>query len=446
MSHIADELVLPFESPWSAFSKMGWLQGLTPGALLRRQFPGRLNLPKSYLEDPCFANLHDPLLWMWGLADRDRQGTGAEPSSLWHRRIYSDFQLIPESLGALESWIRWCPICLHGGYHSVLHQSSVLVRCVFDGAQLHEGCPRCGRQSIAWCWPVGWDGSFACASCCREPALDTCVLPSAELSDRVRTMSHLLVDWLGCVRKTKCYPVPQRAHFEQERTELLRSFDLCWLWAARGVRESPIAVDRAGPAPECFQHVLVGRDEAFRLFVDVCAGSEAGTTARRTLADLLDDVAREFVASVADRHPCLLEAPLATIDASSRECEVDRTACLVSAGFAKWFTWASKLAEPYPDDAGELVVRKLEAGRDQDLRMLLLTGLCGEVASEHRIRAQRHLPAYKRDRETFPWHRAQWGHWMRPQDVYDRAGAHAYQIRDQRVEIRDVPCARFDRA
>lgn len=42
--------------------------------------------------------------------------------------------------------VRLCPLCIKNGYHSYLHQFTLISKCPFHSVELINGCPSCGRQ------------------------------------------------------------------------------------------------------------------------------------------------------------------------------------------------------------------------------------------------------------------------------------------------------------
>ena len=64
--------------------------------------------------------------------------------------------------------LRFCPACLHDGFHATLFQFTPIVRCPIHGGRLHEGCLRC-RAPIPYRLDAAFAARpFACPTCARS--------------------------------------------------------------------------------------------------------------------------------------------------------------------------------------------------------------------------------------------------------------------------------------
>ena len=72
----------------------------------------------------------------------------------WNLTAWFPFQAPSDILKT--GWaLRYCPQCIHAGYHTLLHQLPWIQRCPWHGVALRETCMRCGRKPPAladWCF------------------------------------------------------------------------------------------------------------------------------------------------------------------------------------------------------------------------------------------------------------------------------------------------------
>ncbi len=63
-------------------------------------------------------------------------------------------------------WVRYCPICLTGGYHAGCFQHRAVTRCPLHDVPLRDHCPHCGRRV-----PAGFENARAAPFGCRACGL-----------------------------------------------------------------------------------------------------------------------------------------------------------------------------------------------------------------------------------------------------------------------------------
>ena len=95
--------------------------------------------------------------------------------------------------------LRFCPSCMHEGYHATLFQFTPIARCPIHDDRLLEACPSCGGQI-----PYRMDTAFAanplaCPHCLRSLLADPTVLMrtgfSATKSDTILRWQRLLTKY-----------------------------------------------------------------------------------------------------------------------------------------------------------------------------------------------------------------------------------------------------------
>ncbi|MBB6337923.1 hypothetical protein FHR59_002133 [Xanthomonas arboricola] len=87
----------------------------------------------------------------------------------WNLTAWFPFQG-PSSILKTGWALRYCPQCMHSGYHTLLHQLPWIQRCPWHGVALQNTCMRCGRKPAAladWCF----DENLACE--CGHSLLST---------------------------------------------------------------------------------------------------------------------------------------------------------------------------------------------------------------------------------------------------------------------------------
>ncbi|MBS0212566.1 MAG: hypothetical protein JSR26_05210 [Proteobacteria bacterium] len=87
----------------------------------------------------------------------------------WNLTAWFPFQASSELLK--PGWtFRYCPQCLHSGYHTLLHQLPWFQRCPWHGTQLRRECLRCGKKQMVLAdW--AFDANLTCA--CGHAPLST---------------------------------------------------------------------------------------------------------------------------------------------------------------------------------------------------------------------------------------------------------------------------------
>ena len=125
----------------------------------------------------------------------------------WSLEVWLPFQSSLDIFSA--EWIfRYCPQCIHSGYHTLLHQLSWIHRCPWHGAALRRTCPRCGENTPTYAnW--AFDQNLACP-CGHELLSTTAALkrsagPPSHAADFI---SHYLA-WAAEERKNTLLVVPE---------------------------------------------------------------------------------------------------------------------------------------------------------------------------------------------------------------------------------------------
>lgn len=98
--------------------------------------------------------------------------------------------------------LRFCPSCMHEGYHATLFQFTPIARCPIHDDRLLEACPGCGGQI-----PYRLDTAFAanplaCPHCLRSLLADPTVLMRADFS---ATKSDTILRWQRLLAKYACW-------------------------------------------------------------------------------------------------------------------------------------------------------------------------------------------------------------------------------------------------
>ncbi|KPB06370.1 hypothetical protein [Bacillus sp. CHD6a] len=71
-----------------------------------------------------------------------RKITNSELNHLSYLTINKKYQIY------ISTKVRFCPICINRGYHSYLHQFTLLKECIFHKEKLYSRCPNCNCELI----------------------------------------------------------------------------------------------------------------------------------------------------------------------------------------------------------------------------------------------------------------------------------------------------------
>lgn len=126
----------PYESAFGLLQKFAWVNALSCCQIARHAL---------------FADYH----WSYGSTElvlgdwitrRHRAGRLPDGFPLREGLLSHYAWFWSERLGSTEA-VRFCPVCLDSGYHSIFHQLSGIERCPIHDQMLLENCRHCGRAT-----------------------------------------------------------------------------------------------------------------------------------------------------------------------------------------------------------------------------------------------------------------------------------------------------------
>lgn len=96
--------------------------------------------------------------------------------------------LLPEQLQRSSSpWLRYCKLCLRGGYHSVVHQLNRVGKCPFHEIEVSDICHECGERTPYRLNARLLNTPYRCANCrAQYPSLIPSPLRIVPMSKEAR--------------------------------------------------------------------------------------------------------------------------------------------------------------------------------------------------------------------------------------------------------------------
>ncbi len=161
----------PFESLWGILSKWQFVNCLAYSTLAR--------CVSSLSPAEIYQGLDLRALGGFDLDALDHY-TGVPRASLARGACSASADSPGIALASIH--LRFCPSCIHDGYHATLFQFTPITRCPIHDARLIDACPNCGAQI-----PYRLDAAFAanplaCPHCLRSLLADPTVLMRADFS------------------------------------------------------------------------------------------------------------------------------------------------------------------------------------------------------------------------------------------------------------------------
>lgn len=182
--------ILPYASLWHTVNRAIWLNGLRPNELAEAAGMGRWR-PASACEAMFDPSINIPRLARILGEKRStfRNCTFSQLSSNAAKRY-----VIPQ--------IRWCPVCIAHGYHSILGSLRLLAKCPIHGIPLQDHCPSCRSHFPSSIHPAHFWSPAIC-SCgatklllpetCRKPTLPVGATQAwAPVQKWLRDIEHVL--------------------------------------------------------------------------------------------------------------------------------------------------------------------------------------------------------------------------------------------------------------
>lgn len=159
--------ILPYASLWHTLLRATWLNDLHEGDLAKaaRCHTRRRKARPEHLHGAEYRQAIHRALGDSGEAFRF--GTFAQ----WPQCLFPKF---------VAAGLRWCPACLHGGYHTLFSSLRLVARCPIHGDPLLEVCPDCHQgfkiTEKGLCVPscqTCWCGRVRLLepTTCRQPSL-----------------------------------------------------------------------------------------------------------------------------------------------------------------------------------------------------------------------------------------------------------------------------------
>lgn len=296
-----DAFVGTFESAWGLTQKLAWLNHADPAQLLMSPL-GYKQVPndpadggRAYIDGDWLTERRS-----FAVAGREAsiRDLADVPRALFERTGTAFLGSMAQSL--LSQRLRVCPVCIGGGYHSIVHQIAGLAQCPMHAVPLTDNCVRCGKSLGEFGLRRG--SAYRCARC------DSCLLLNDDLlripqewrdaegrtiealMEYFASMADVRLDWPSESR------VPMlRASGPGERRWLSNA--QAYLWALH--RISPIPVARALLCSEPAGLVVSALAKPVALAVNdyhhdpeqrsqICEQVDAAiATARHTIADLM---------------------------------------------------------------------------------------------------------------------------------------------------------------
>lgn len=122
--------------------------------------------------------------------------------------------------GIWSQTLRYCPICLEAGFHSIWYQAEILTNCPFHGCQLISFCQECGATTGAYGFSTAlFREPYSCWNC-RGPIAGAAFDVSEHLSIRsdqllIHAKLRTCLQWFAAVTEhfrflspTRCFFVP----------------------------------------------------------------------------------------------------------------------------------------------------------------------------------------------------------------------------------------------
>ncbi|WP_369929359.1 hypothetical protein [Xanthomonas sp. NCPPB 2632] len=142
-----DSLLLPWESAWSVGQKLAWLNAGRPRDVLKH-LVRRWHDAARHIIHPVDSGRFP---WADNCASDTAQGKQLHATLAARFGRGSDVARWCQRMQFGLTWqVRYCPVCLAGGFHSIIHQIPGLARCPIDGALLRNDCPKCERAIGAY--------------------------------------------------------------------------------------------------------------------------------------------------------------------------------------------------------------------------------------------------------------------------------------------------------
>lgn len=182
----------PYESGLSLLAKFAWANRADADDVCRCIFGTRMTTGENV--GPQGRTLLDTH-WMGG-ADQSstpgllaliKQGALNSYAGRWTHRLASDRSF------------RFCPTCLHHGFHSSLFQIDGISRCPIHDDFLTDRCGSCGCETGFFAvTKAGMDSPFLCPACCSHYAgpFDSAAWSTLRLDARALSTLERLTRWL----------------------------------------------------------------------------------------------------------------------------------------------------------------------------------------------------------------------------------------------------------
>jgi len=221
---------LRYESLWSVTHKLCWLNSIRAPSLLKhfgKNEAAIANFKKTW--GVSRACLHD--LRFTGALDGLSLSRAIRAPGVW--MDWSCFDQIGDRQ-SVRRWtvpfLRFCPVCLEQGFHSILFQNVGQRECPVHRALLEDGCPKCG-QYIPYSLPSSKTQPYSCE--CRRALwwgirAENWDLPDAHIDKAGsldKTIRALIEQWPPQPRSASNGAFAWVRHRSPQETHWLRQID-----------------------------------------------------------------------------------------------------------------------------------------------------------------------------------------------------------------------------
>lgn len=125
--------VLPYASLWHTLVRATWLNDLRAGDI-----PSRVECKRHKDTEQPFENRGERYSRAVALA------LGEPQSALSQFAVVEQFPGMLRALYMVQQ-LRWCPMCVAGGFHTLLGSIQLVTRCPIHAAPLIDACPHCAE-------------------------------------------------------------------------------------------------------------------------------------------------------------------------------------------------------------------------------------------------------------------------------------------------------------
>jgi len=167
-----DVFGLPYESAWSIFQKLTWLNETSKPLVFMRDVSSQYFNPSEYNYCPSYYG-HTFIDTSWLICGRPRTASlppvTAAGLKIQELLLRHGGQSYVGSFAKrfLRSNLHVCPACIGLGFHCIAHQLAGIGKCPVHGVELTNDCPQCGK-TLGDFEPRAKIYAFKCPHCCKS--------------------------------------------------------------------------------------------------------------------------------------------------------------------------------------------------------------------------------------------------------------------------------------